>query len=67
LQIDPALEPRAGELVVNKLSAGTFATTDLEDQLWSRGIDELWLPASLQILGFAQQKIDEATTRNGAS
>jgi nicotinamidase-related amidase len=31
-QIDPALEPRSGEIVVNKLSAGTFATTDLASQ-----------------------------------
>ena len=35
-QIDPALEPRAGEIVLNKLSAGTFATTDLAQQLRSR-------------------------------
>ena len=40
-QIDPALEPRAGEIVVNKLSAGTFATTDLAEQLRSRGIDRV--------------------------
>jgi len=38
-QIDPALEPRSGEIVVNKLSAGTFATTDLAEQLRGRGID----------------------------
>jgi nicotinamidase-related amidase len=40
-QIDPALEPRADEIVVNKLSAGTFATTDLAAQLRSRGIDRV--------------------------
>ena len=40
-QIDPALEPRAGEIVVNKLSAGTFATTDLAAQLRSRSIDRV--------------------------
>jgi biuret amidohydrolase len=40
-QIDPALEPRSEEIVVNKLSAGTFATTDLASQLRSRGIDRV--------------------------
>jgi nicotinamidase-related amidase len=40
-QIDPALEPRSGEIVVNKLSAGTFATTDLASQLRSLGIDRV--------------------------
>jgi nicotinamidase-related amidase len=40
-QIDPALEPLAEEIVVNKLSAGTFATTDLAAQLRSRGIDRV--------------------------
>jgi nicotinamidase-related amidase len=40
-QIDAALEPRAGEIIVNKLSAGTFATTDLEERLRSRGIDRV--------------------------
>jgi nicotinamidase-related amidase len=37
-QIDEALEPRAGEIIVNKLSAGAFATTNLEKQLRDRGI-----------------------------
>jgi biuret amidohydrolase len=40
-QIDPALEPRPGEIVVNKLSAGTFATTNLAEQLRSRGVDRV--------------------------
>jgi nicotinamidase-related amidase len=40
-QIDPALEPQPRELVINKLSAGTFATTDLAEQLRSRGIDRV--------------------------
>jgi len=40
-QIDPALEPRAGEIIVNKLSAGTFATTNLAEQLRSRSIDRV--------------------------
>jgi len=40
-QIDPALEPRSEEVVVNKLSAGTFATTDLAKLLRSRGVDRV--------------------------
>jgi len=40
-QIDPALEPRTDEIVVNKLSAGTFATTDLAALLRSRGVDRV--------------------------
>jgi nicotinamidase-related amidase len=40
-QIDPALEPGPGEIVLNKRSAGTFATTDLAEQLRSRGVDRV--------------------------
>jgi nicotinamidase-related amidase len=40
-QIDPALEPRSEEMVVNKLSAGTFATTDLALELRRRSIDRV--------------------------
>ena len=38
-EIDEALEPRPEEIVLNKLSAGTFATTDLERRLRDRGIE----------------------------
>jgi len=37
-EIDEALQPRPDEIVLNKLSAGTFATTDLEQRLRDRGI-----------------------------
>jgi biuret amidohydrolase len=37
-QIDEALAPRPGEPVLNKLSAGTFATTGLEQRLRHLGI-----------------------------
>jgi nicotinamidase-related amidase len=40
-QIDPALEPRAEEIVVNKLGAGTFASTNLAEQLRNRGVDRV--------------------------
>lgn len=40
-QIDPALGLQPGEIVVNKMGAGTFASTDLAAQLRSRGIDRV--------------------------
>jgi len=40
-QIDPALEPGPEDIVVNKLSAGTFATTDLAKQLRNRGVENV--------------------------
>src|SRR5688572_25703117 len=40
-QVDPALEPLPGEIVINKLPAGTFATTDLAEQLRRRGVDRV--------------------------
>jgi nicotinamidase-related amidase len=40
-QIDPALAPQPGEQVVNKLSAGTFATTGLEQRLRHQGIESV--------------------------
>jgi len=38
-EIDAALRPESGERVVNKLSAGTFATTALEDWLREASVD----------------------------
>lgn len=38
-QIDKALAPRPGEPVLSKFSAGTFATTGLEQRLRNQGID----------------------------
>jgi biuret amidohydrolase len=38
-EIDEALKPRSGETVLNKLSAGTFATTGLEQRLRHQQID----------------------------
>jgi nicotinamidase-related amidase len=40
-QIDPALELQAGEIVVNKMGAGTFASTNLAEQLRGRNIDRV--------------------------
>jgi nicotinamidase-related amidase len=40
-QIDEALMPRPGEVVLNKLSAGTFATTGLEQRLRHQHVDSV--------------------------
>ncbi len=40
-EIDEALKPLAGEVVLNKLSAGTFATTGLEQRLHHQGVDSV--------------------------
>jgi len=40
-EIDEALAPQPGELVLNKLSAGTFATTGLEPRLRHQGIESV--------------------------
>lgn len=42
-QIDELLKPRSNEVVLNKLSAGTFATTGLEQRLRHQGIDTVVL------------------------
>jgi nicotinamidase-related amidase len=39
----PALEPRGGEIVVDKPSYGAFARTRLEAQLRDRGVEHLYL------------------------
>lgn len=40
-QVDDALAPRHGEPVLNKLSAGTFATTGIEQRLRHQGVDAI--------------------------
>jgi nicotinamidase-related amidase len=40
-QIDEALAPQPGEVVLNKLSAGTFATTGLEQRLRHQGTESV--------------------------
>lgn len=40
-EIDALLKPLAGEVVLNKLSAGTFATTGLEQRLRHQGVDSV--------------------------
>jgi nicotinamidase-related amidase len=39
--IDDALKPQAGEVVLNKLSAGTFATTGLEQRLRHQRVENV--------------------------
>ena len=59
-EIDEALEPRPEEIVLNKLSAGTFATTDLERQLRDRGIE------SVVVTGVATDVCVSTTAREAA-
>src|SRR5215472_12732527 len=40
-EIDEALTPRSGEVILNKLSAGSFATTGLEQRLRHQGVDSV--------------------------
>lgn len=40
-EIDALLKPLPGEVVLNKLSAGTFATTGLEQRLRHQGVDSV--------------------------
>lgn len=40
-EIDESLKPLAGEVVLNKLSAGTFATTGLEQRLRHQGVESV--------------------------
>lgn len=40
-EIDDCLKPLTGEVVLNKLSAGTFATTGLEQRLRHQGIESV--------------------------
>ena len=39
--IDEALDRQHGELVLNKRSAGTFATTPLDDRLHGMGVTDV--------------------------
>ncbi len=59
-EIDEALEPRPDEIVLNKLSAGTFATTDLERRLRDRGIE------SVVVTGVATDVCVSTTAREAA-
>ena len=40
-EIDPALAPQPGELVINKRSAGAFVTTDLEERLRAQKVENV--------------------------
>ena len=59
-QIDEALAPRDAELVLNKLSAGTFATTGLEQRLRHQGIE------SVVVTGVATDVCVSTTAREAA-
>jgi biuret amidohydrolase len=59
-QIDPALAPLANEVVLNKLSAGTFATTGLEQRLRHQGVE------SVVVTGLSSDVCVATTSREAA-
>lgn len=59
-QIDEALKPQPGEPVVSKFSAGTFATTGLEQRLRHQGVD------SVVVTGVSSDVCVSTTAREAA-
>ena len=59
-EINNKLKPRAGEPVLNKRSAGTFATTDLEQRLRGQGVE------SVVVTGVATDVCVSTTAREAA-
>jgi biuret amidohydrolase len=59
-EIDEALAPQPGELILNKLSAGTFATTGLEQRLRNQGVN------SVVVTGVASDVCVTTTAREAA-
>jgi nicotinamidase-related amidase len=59
-QIDEALKPQAGEPVLSKYSAGTFATTGLEQRLRNQGIE------AVLVTGVASDVCVTTTAREAA-
>ncbi len=59
-EIDKALEPRPDEQVLNKLTAGTFASTDLDQRLRDRNVQ------SVVVVGVATDVCVSTTAREAA-
>ncbi len=59
-QIDPRIAPADGEIVVRKSRVGAFSTTDLREQLRTRGVDTLVLG------GIATSGVVLSTVRDAA-
>ena len=59
-QVDEALAPRQGEVVLNKLSAGAFATTGIEQRLRHQGVD------AIVVTGVASDVCVTTTAREAA-
>ena len=59
-QVDQAIAPEAGDVVVRKTRVGAFSTTDLDAQLRDRGIDTLLLG------GISSSGVVLSTVRDGA-
>ncbi len=58
--VDPIFDPQPGEVVINKRSAGAFATTDLEQQLRAKNID------AVVVTGVATDVCVSTTAREAA-
>jgi nicotinamidase-related amidase len=62
-QIHPELQPESGDVMVRKTRVGAFQTTDLDQQLRSRGIHTLVL-AGLSTSGVVLSTVREAMDRD---
>ncbi len=62
-QIDPRIAPTAEEIVVRKRRVGAFSTTDLDEQLRSRGIDTLVL-TGISTSGVVLSTVRDAADRD---
>jgi nicotinamidase-related amidase len=62
-QIDPRVAPADGDIVVRKTRVGAFGTTDLDEQLRSRGIDTLLL-AGISTSGVTISTVCDAHDRD---
>jgi nicotinamidase-related amidase len=61
--VDVRIAPEPGDIVVRKTRVGPFSTTDLDDQLRSRGIDTLLL-AGLTTSGVVLSVVRESADRD---
>ena len=62
-QIHPQLAPQATDIVVRKTRVGAFTTTDLDEQLRTRGVDTVVL-AGISTSGVVLSTVREAMDRD---
>ncbi|GAA1442039.1 cysteine hydrolase family protein [Leifsonia poae] len=63
VQVDPRIQPADGEIVVRKSRVGAFSTTDLREQLESRGIDTVVL-TGISTSGVVLSTVRDAADRD---